>query len=506
MSLTAERLRTLRRTYAGRGDARDGRDIAYLVYQGVLLVAIVAFPVVRAVVVLLAQPPVLSALSSPVAGTVAGSVCAVLLAVLVCCGRIRGPVLLQPFFVTLLAGTDLRRAAALLRPFLTSAFVVTALATGAGAVLGGVLLAAGAASVASAVGFLGVCACTGLVGSLAWLAGQRLAPSQLTAVVSALVAGSALLWVHPAVALVLPWGWVGLSWPTADTPGWVVPAVAGLTLAALLSLRRQLDALDGNRLLEEAQRWQTAGTAAYAGDVASALGSFRARPTTGRAWTAVSGRGSATRFLRRDLVATLRTPSRFAVGMVLLLAAGAVSALALRVDPSTAWVVAGAGAATGFLAAGVFSDGFRHAAEASTAPPIYGVSTHRLYALHALLPMAVALVAAAVGAAVAVAVGTPPVAIVVGALLLPALVLLRAYDSAKGDLPVVLLTPASTPVGDASGLLVLAWQADSLLAAAVLGSTVCALAGSGRPVLALLVVLAVIVVLPLALRRRLDNL
>jgi len=58
---TADRLGTLRRTYRGRGDRRSRSDTAFVVYVGVLAAFTVGVPVLRAVVIALAQPAVVSA-------------------------------------------------------------------------------------------------------------------------------------------------------------------------------------------------------------------------------------------------------------------------------------------------------------------------------------------------------------------------------------------------------------------------------------------------------------
>jgi hypothetical protein len=52
-------------------------------------------------------------------------------------------------------------------------------------------------------------------------------------------------------------------------------------------------------------------------------------------------------------------------------------------------------------------------------------------------------------------------------LVAPAIVLLlvvvRAFDAAKGPLPLEVMAPVVTPAGDASALVIAAWQADALV-------------------------------------------
>lgn len=515
MTPATERLRTLRRLYGQRGDRWDGRDLAFGIYATLLIAAIVAFPLIRAIVVELARPGVIDILQAPQAPIVVGALSAAVLAALAWFGQLRGPVTPQPFFVTLLATTDLPRGLTLRRPFGTSAALVTAISTAVGLLFAGVLVAAGAATAGRAAVFLLGCVSLGLIGSVMWLVGQRFRSRLLWGVLVALLGIAALSGLHPAVAGIFPWGWMGVLWPAGAGTGigaatvWSVAALAALAVLAVAGLwcvPRLLRTLDGVQLMDDAVRWQAATTAAVSGDVARALGSFRARPTIGRAWNAVAGRWAALRYLRRDLVATVRTPGRFTVA-ALGLAAGCIAAgFSLSVDPSVAWLPAAAGAAMGFLALGVFSDGFRHAAQASAAAALYGYNTGRLYRLHALLPAGLAAVAALAAALCVLVVGAPARGLIVVVLLAPVLLLVRAYDSAKGDLPILLLTPVPTPGGDLSGLSVLAWQADALLIATGSGALLAAMVGSGLIAPAVVVSSAAVVALVVLLHRRLRNL
>lgn len=507
MSLATERLRTLRRVYDERGQAGEGRDFAYTAYAALLLAAIVAFPLIRAIVVLLAQPEVIAGLQARHAGAVVAALCAMVLVGLAYLGRLRGPVTPQPFVVTLLATTDLPRSLTLRRAFLTSALVITAGTSSIGALFSGVLVAAGTSSLLSAVMFLLACACFGLIGSVVWLAGQQARLWQLSTAVITLLVGAALVWLLPFTAAAFPWGWIGLLWPTGhDLAPWPLAGLAVATVVTMWCAPRLLNSLDASRLLANAQRWQAASTAAISGDVAHAIGMFRARPTVGRTWNAVAARSVPLRFLRRDLVATGRTPGRLSVGVPCLIAAWATIAFSLTVEASIVWLPAAAGSTIGYLALGVFSDGLRHAAQATSAPPLYGYSTTGLYLLHALWPAAIASTMAIAGTMLAVVNGVPVASAITAALLIPLFLILRAYDSAKGDLPLMLLTPTPTPAGDMSGLFVLAWQADTLLIAATTGAAITALVSAGQIANALLVALTVVAVLSYMLRRRLHNL
>src|SRR5690606_13063232 len=93
-------------------------------------------------------------------------------------------------------------------------------------------------------------------------------------------------------------------------------------------------------------------------------------------------------------------------------------------------------------------------------PSLYRQSAGRLMLLHAPVPL---LAATVVPAAAALLAGGAPVAASVAASLSAAVLVVRAYDAAKGPLPLSLMMPVPTPLGDASAIGVWAWQLDALL-------------------------------------------
>jgi len=71
--------------------------------------------------------------------------------------------------------------------------------------------------------------------------------------------------------------------------------------------------------------------------------------------------------------------------------------------------------------------------------------------------------ASTAGGRIAVAVGAPISVLPRWMLVSVFIVLVRILDCAKGPMPIGLLLPVVTPVGDVSILNVIAWQADALL-------------------------------------------
>lgn len=503
MTPARDRLRAVRRAYGGRGDRPGRADIAYNVYLGALMAVMVAFPVGRAVALALAAPAAVAALTAPGSVDVVGVVLGLALATLTLAGTLHGPVSLEPAFVRLLAETDLPRRRGLVRPFATkAAAVVTAALLGAGA-FGGVLVSAGVVSLGGAARFVGLCAALGVVGAVAWLVGQAASPRVAGCIGAVIAALTVLGHLVPAVRVVLPWTWAAAAWPGVAPPFVLTDVLlVGLAAASVAAVPHLLDLLRGSRLAEDAARWHSVRTSALSGDVAHALGTLRARPAVGRRWRAVRGGRPALVFLVRDLVGAARTPVRLTVGFVVLLGSAVLVALAASVP--SGWVLGGVGAGLAYLALGVLSDGFRHATDAAVAPPLYGYGTRTLFALHGIAPVVGAVAASAIGIGTAVGLGIDvrpePV---VAALLLG--VLVRAYDSAKGPLPVVLLTSVPSPFGDLSSLVVSVWEADALVVATVTGALTVGESGAS-PVRALVVVAAVGCLLVVGLVRRLRRL
>ncbi len=498
---TADRLRLLREAYGLRGDRRSRADLAYATYVALLLVPLVAYPALRAIVLALGRPSALAVLTSPGRGV--GVVLGLVAAAAVWLGRLYGPVTLEPAFVRVRAGTDLPRHTTLARPFAGRAVVLVVLVAAAAAVVSGVLVQAGAATVLAGLRFTSMSAGFGVLAAVGWLAGQAVARRVAGSLGAGIAALTVLGWFVGPVAAVLPWGWVGAAWPTATPePTWLsvqAAALLGVGAVAVWSVRPLLDLLTAPGLLEDAERWRAAGTAALSGDVAYALGRLRARPSVGRGWRAVRTRHTVTRFVVRDLIGGMRTPVRFAVGALALVVAGAL--LAAAPTAAAGWALGGVGGGLGFLALGVFADGLRHAADAAAAPALYGYSTTTLFSLHAAVPVAAAVSSAVAGFAVVFAVGAPASALA-GVLVMVTVVAARAYDSARGPLPLALLTPMPGPFGDLSGLGVAAWQADALLISSGAGAVVAAGVARG-PVGAVALSAVACSLLVQAMRRRL---
>ena len=501
----AERLRAVRQLYRGRSEARTTADMAYAVYAIVLGIAVVAVPAIHALFQALAHPAVLPVLEAPASAHAVALLCGVGLAAFAAVGAVRGPALLSPFLLTVFANTDIDRHRTLRRPFVTATVTLTTTVAVLAVLVGSVLVLAGTATAATGVWFTLAATAYGVLLSVVWLVGQSLGSPRAGTLAALISAATLLTWVVPSTAVLAPWGWVGLSWPPGASPGWWPPALLGITaLVAAGFIPKLLNALRSPVLLEQAHRWQTAEIATGTADFAGALATYRPKPRVGRAWRAVTRTRVVTRFFLRDLTGALRTPARFAAGTAFLLLGGFVTALTYTPAEIPTWAPAAAGAALSYAALGVFTDGLRHAAETAAAPPLYRYSTAGLYGLHAVLPTLWAIACTIIGLSLA-----PPgvdfgLLSTMGCFALFVMAA-RVYDSTKGPLPPMLLTPIPTPAGDLSGLLVIAWQADALLIVTITTAAILTTTGGSALAVAGLFLLATMTMVALT-RQRLRNL
>lgn len=482
---TLQRVREVRR--ARTAGSPDG-SARYTVYLAVMLTLIVFVPLLRLVVLGLALPSTLAILQASAAPVVVDATVGLLLAGMMLLGRVRGPALLNPFLTIAVAGNDLPRRRTLRRPFLSSAVVLAAVMTGSALTVAAVLATAGNATGLSATVFVTGILLTSVLAGVAWLAGQRLSARRASLLAALLAALTIALSLIPGGLLVTPWGWAALLYPSSAAPAWpALVALLAIVVIAVLVVPRLLDNLRGPELLAQARRWQTVGVFGATGDLAGALAQLRATPHAGRTWGAVRAAPLPVLFFVRDLLGSLRTPARFTTAVAALIAAGFLLTVAFTVPSAVIWVPTIAGALLGYLALGVWSDGFRHAVEAAGGTPLYGFGDGRLFLLHASLPVLCVLVFAGIGAAVAVAVGTAPLGGLSAIGFLSFTITVRIFNAVKGQMPLALLAPVPTPFGDLSGLFIAYWQADALIITCTLGTAVTFAALSGPLWLAVLV-------------------
>ena len=477
-SADRRRVKTMRRAWRLRSARRDVTETAYAIYVVAVMGLFVIAPGVAVVIEALRTPAVLDTLRSPEAPTMATLMVGLVWATAVWIGAGYGPVTMDPPLVRLWAGTDLPRRVGLRRPFAqrTAALVAAGVATAA--FVGGVLLADDGDLRTFALGLL-LGALVGAGIALAWLVGQA-APRRAW-----------WLGLVVAVLALLAAAWAPGRW------------LAAVGLAAVLAVPRLLDAVRGPELLAQSVRWHDAATTARYGDVQYALGSLRALPRRGRRWRALVPGPALVRLGVADLVGTWRTTGRFVTGAVSLTAASAVLAVgpALPLAP----LLGAAAALLAYLALGVFCDGLREAAAVGARPGLFGHGPWRLFALHAVAPAVVTLGAAGLAGLALVLAGREPGGVPL-ALVLVAVLVVRAWGAAKGQIPVDLLAPVPTPMGDLSGLVVVSWLADAPLVAGLVGGGTAWLLAAGRTTDAVVAVVVVVALLVSSLRKRVDRL
>ncbi|MEV7865608.1 hypothetical protein AB0P17_05790 [Streptomyces sp. NPDC088124] len=450
------RVHAVRQRYARRGDRATVHDWAYTIY----LTAILGFVYVAPVVYLVRTSRALVPLDSSEAATPV--VCLVAAAVVwgaQMAGRFWGPLVLKPFLLHVFMSTDLspthylgtiarRRLAyaglGTLLAMCTAAFLLTDLLDRSDAVLA-------AQGVAVAVGI-------GAVAPVAWLWGQvrTVRDNLLLACGVAAAAG--------VVALLGGSGLLGGGGPGLAA-GVLVVSAALLGRAAFRSVR----AVDLARLARESARAAEAQTFAWTGTLHHALDLYRPEPR-GHTSALVRPDGRLRGYLAQGAVRALRTRGRAIAAAVFLPAGGAVLTLGLA-EPDArlatfSWV---AGAAAVYWGSGWVGETWRGLRDELTLAPLFGEWWGGMLARTLAWP--VVAVAVTVGAAGGVAAltrwplqdGRTAEVLLLGAASVVLVLGARFLREMKMNLPIELLLPVITPLGDLSGLRVFVWQFDGLV-------------------------------------------
>ncbi|MEJ6542707.1 hypothetical protein PQI65_05830 [Brachybacterium paraconglomeratum] len=503
-------LAPVREVWAQRSRARTRGDLLYLLYLVAMVVVVIGLPALLWAGRALARPDVIALLLSPQAPRVALGLALAGAAGLVGLGAVRGPALLPPFFTATLAAGPMPRRIVLRRPFARALLLPLLAAVLPAALLAATLVAAGRAGAGAAallvLGGVGL----GLLWGCAWSAGQLLRPSGRRLLALSVGLGAALAVVPPLLAVAEAAGgevrdgagtWSGPE--TVQAAGLAAAGAAGVVLCGAL-----LGRLRGVELAAQAARWEAATTTAASTDLAGAAGTFRALPTTGRRLRAIGAGPLAVLYARRDAVAWLRTPDRCAGGALgTLLGAVALGGAALTAGP-TAWALLALGTLLLRAGAGAFVDGIRHGVHTLGAPPLLGQRAGTQLLLHAIAPGLLLAVLGAFGgllARVAIGDGAGTAAVLLPVAVAAVVLAARAYEAAKGTMPLALATPIPTPQGDLSVLVMLAWQAD-VLVVPMLGAAVLLLVLPAGPGAVLLAAAALLGALALLTRRRLQEL
>ena len=511
-------LAPVREVWAQRARARSRTDLLYLLYLAGMTAVVLGLPALLWAGRLLARSDVLALLGREEAVPAVVALALAVAATLVGLGGVRGPALLPPFFTATLASGPLPRGVVLRRPFARALLLPLSAAVLPSALVAATLLAAGKAGPDSATSLVLAGIGLGLLWGGAWCAGQllrrtgrRLAVLLLglaaaCTALTALLAGGEPREPSGGVAAGPAEGVVG---GLSAVPGgaWAAGLVVSGAVVVVLCTTL-LGRLRGTELAAQAARWEAATTAASTTDLAGAAGAFRAVPTAARGLAAIGPGPLVLLYARRDAVAWLRTPDRCAGGALgALLGAAALGGAVLLQGPA-AWALLVLGALLLRAGAGAFVDGIRHGVHTLGAPPLLGQRAATQLLLHAVAPLLLLAVLGALGGLAAVLVGgggagADPVLLPVAtaAVVLAA----RVWEAAKGTMPLSLATPIPTPQGDLSVLVMLAWQADSVIAP-LLGAALLLLVLPLGPAALLGAAAAAVAVLVLLTRGRLQDL
>lgn len=447
--------------------SRTTGDRAFAVYAILMVGLVTVAPLGRAIWLAMTDAAIVAAATAPgmplAVGVAASSIwIAALLA-----GRSHGTFVLPPFLAHALTRSAIPRRDALARPVIG---VVLGSAS-VGALLAGALgvaTVAGGASVIAAAAFVAVGAGVGVVAALLSLAAQAVPGRWSTWLTIALATASGVTVAAPAALPWVPWGWVALAYPTT-TLGWSTMPLVVLALLGVAATPLLLDRLRAQEVIDHSVRWDRARTMAITSDVAGAGSLYRAFPSFARRAEAVRpARSILTVLVVRDAVGALRTPGRLVASTVSLVGAGVLLGVALA-NPQFVWALGAVAGVVAYAALGPLTDAVRHLAQTSSGVSLYGVSDFALLAAHVVLPLTVAIVLLTLGCVLAACVTGIPLSLAAPALAVTALAV-RIADAFKPYMPIWMLTPMTTPVGDLSVLTRLAWTMDAVLFAAGAGA------------------------------------
>ncbi|MFD8917383.1 hypothetical protein ACFV0Y_06135 [Streptomyces sp. NPDC059569] len=448
------RVHAVRQRYARRGGRATVRGRAYAAYLVVLFAAFYLVPAFHAA----STSPALVSVGSPAGATPAA--CA--LAVAVCwgaqlAGRFWGPLVIQPFPLYVFMSTDLppasylgpiarRRLAyagtAMLLSACAAAYLTTDLFDHLDTALQGLAVVAGLSAVAA----------------MAWLWGQvRAVPANL---VLASAAGAVALTVT-AVSGTAPAGGGGL---------WLVAGVLAVTAAALgRAAFRSIRTVDLAGLARESARASQAHAYAWTGTLHHALDLYRPEPR-GLTSALIRPDGRLRGYLAQGAIRALRTPGRVIAAVTLLLIGGAVLSLGAagpEGGPALFWWVAGSVCV--YLGSGWVSESWRGLRDELTLAPLFGEWWGGTLARTLAWPVVAVTVGACLGGGLAIITRWPPhggrpvdtVLLLAGSVVL--VLGARFLREMKLHLPLELLLPVITPLGDLSGLRIVAWQFDGIV-------------------------------------------
>lgn len=428
-------------------NVRTGGDTAYVAYAVIMVVIVAVAPLVRALWLSATSAEGVALLASATTPTVLSLIVAALWAGALLVGRDRGPALLPPFPLHVLATSDIQRSTVFRGPLLRNGLLVTVSTTAVAGFIGIALVSQGLGDPLTALAFAATGALVGLIATVAWLVGQAL----------------------PRLAIYTAAGIVVLAGLGVVITNLFVLATIATTLIALVPTL--LNRLSLATLTAQAAKWESATVFASGLDFAAATSTYRGRPRIGRRMRAVRpGRSLAMTFLLRDAVGVIRTPGRLIVGISAVAVAGVLMTLALAPAAPTVLLGAAAGLVL-FAGLGPLTDGIRHAATVAADLPLYGISDEALLGFHALFPLVIVAVVILLAVLVASALlgiwfGTPLAAtLALGATGL----VTRVSTALKGMLPPSLLTPIPTPVGDLSIVNQLVWALDGVIVVALAG-------------------------------------
>ncbi|WP_101256409.1 hypothetical protein [Streptomyces barkulensis] len=450
-----DRVQAVRQRYAHRGGRATVHDWAYTGYLAVILVSVYAAPVVHLMRTSRARVPLES---SEAAAPVACLVAAVAVWGAQLAGRFWGPLVLKPFLLHVFMSTDLSPThylGTIARRRLMYAGLGTVPAVCTATFLGTDLFdhpgsALVPQGVAVAVGI-------GAVASVAWLWGQ------IRTVRENLLLAFAAAAAAVAVALLGRSAFLGVGGL------WLVAGVLAVSATVLgRSAFRSLRTVDLARLARESARAAEAQAFAWTGTLHHALDLYRPEPR-GLTSALLRPDGRLRGHLAQGAVRALRTRGRAIAAAAFLPTGGALLTLGVaEPDAEGATLFRVAGSVAVYWGSGWVGETWRGLRDELTLAPLFGERWGGVLARTLAWPVVAVVVMVGLAGGVAAMTrwpfqgGGPADALLLAAASVVLVLGARFLREMKTNLPIELLLPVITPLGDLSGLRVFVWQFDGL--------------------------------------------
>ena len=277
-----------------------------------------------------------------------------------------------------------------------------------------------------------------------------------------------------------PWGWAGVLFSRVSegmtAARWWALTLLMLGVGLACACRGLAGAVSLAELASQSQRWAAVSMLAASGDVQAAAQRLTPAPYRGRSWRWPMPSVPVAAILVRDCVGLARFPWGTGVGVLAALGAGSLMAMGRSGPPGAALIASAVTPLLAYAAVGMWTRGLRQYTSWIGASTPFGLDPLHQSLGHIVVPGVLGVASIAGGLAVARSLtagmaheGAAAQHYAFGGLLAVFVMGVHLLSAAKGPMPVGLLMPVPTPLGDLAALSLAMWLADGFLIIVIFG-------------------------------------